>query len=102
MGTSATTRSVDRGATNPMHRLVNRAGAGLRRDWVADIGVVLGFLVLALWVCRGLWPDPATRALALNPEDQALIEWFLAATPGCCSATSACSPTGSTRPTGST
>lgn len=78
MGTSATTRSVDRGATNPMHRLVNRAGAGLRRDWIADIGVVLGFLVLALWVCRGLWPDPATRELALNPEDQILIEWFLA------------------------
>jgi hypothetical protein len=26
----------------------------------------------------GLWPDPQTRALALNPADQTLTEWFLA------------------------
>nr|WP_246382670.1 hypothetical protein [Micromonospora jinlongensis] len=25
-----------------------------------------------------MWPDPAGRTLALNPEDQALYEWFLA------------------------
>ena len=30
------------------------------------------------WLTSGLWPDPAGRALALNPGDQALDEWFLA------------------------
>lgn len=78
MGTTATTRSAERGAANTMHRLVDRAGAGLRRPWVVDGGAALGFLLLALWVCQGLWPDPTTRELALNPEDQTLIEWFLA------------------------
>jgi hypothetical protein len=29
-------------------------------------------------VTRGLWPDPAGRGLALNQNDQALDEWFLA------------------------
>jgi hypothetical protein len=32
----------------------------------------------AVWLTNGLWPDPARRALALNPNDQALNEWFLA------------------------
>ncbi len=36
------------------------------------------FLALAAWVAHGLWPDPATRALAHNPNDQVLNEWFLA------------------------
>ncbi|GAB3139516.1 glycosyl transferase [Micromonospora sonneratiae] len=49
----------------------------LRRYW-PDLGICLLFLVLAGWLTHGLWPDPTTRTLALNPEDQTLIEWFLA------------------------
>ncbi|HEX6685267.1 MAG TPA: hypothetical protein VF062_20920 [Candidatus Limnocylindrales bacterium] len=30
-----------------------------------------------MWLTLGLWPDPDTRALALNPADQILVEWFL-------------------------
>ncbi|MEU4396933.1 hypothetical protein [Micromonospora orduensis] len=44
----------------------------------ADLPVVLLFVVLAGWLTHGLWPDPGGRTLALNPEDQALYEWFLA------------------------
>jgi hypothetical protein len=44
----------------------------------ADVAVGLLFVALAGWLTHGLWPDPATRVLALNPEDQALYEWFLA------------------------
>jgi hypothetical protein len=44
----------------------------------ADATVGLLFVALAGWLTHGLWPDPATRILALNPEDQALYEWFLA------------------------
>ncbi|MBQ1074579.1 hypothetical protein KBX06_15590 [Micromonospora sp. C31] len=43
-----------------------------------DIAVALIFVALAGWLTHGLWPDPAARVLALNPEDQALYEWFLA------------------------
>lgn len=72
MGTTATTRppGVDQ---HP-----GRFGNLLRRPLVIDVGVVLLFLAAALWLVHGLWPDPATRAIALNPEDQILIEWFLA------------------------
>ena len=44
----------------------------------ADLLAALVFAVLAGWLTHGLWPDPAGRMLALNPEDQALYEWFLA------------------------
>ncbi|GAB4105734.1 hypothetical protein GCM10028790_47530 [Micromonospora taraxaci] len=40
--------------------------------------VALLWAVLAGWLTHGLWPDPAGRILSLNPEDQALYEWFLA------------------------
>jgi hypothetical protein len=49
------------------------------RPYLVDCGVALAFLAVAFWLGHGLWPDPAVRALALNPEDQILIEWFLAA-----------------------
>ncbi|MGI5245503.1 hypothetical protein [Dactylosporangium sp. CA-139066] len=35
-------------------------------------------VLAAALVTRGFWPDPATRALGLNQNDQALDEWFLA------------------------
>ncbi|MFI6268270.1 hypothetical protein [Micromonospora zamorensis] len=51
--------------------------AGVRRHRL-DLLAALVCAVLAGWVTHGLWPDPAGRTLALNPEDQALYEWFLA------------------------
>ena len=48
------------------------------RRYRPDLVVCLVFPLLAGWLTHGLWLDPATRTLALNPEDQTLIEWFLA------------------------
>lgn len=48
------------------------------RRWARDLAVCAGFLALAGWLTLGLWPDPDTRTLALNPADQILYEWFLA------------------------
>lgn len=45
---------------------------------VRDAVACLGYTLFALWLTSGLWPDPATRAIAENVNDQALIEWFLA------------------------
>ncbi|MEU4470113.1 hypothetical protein [Micromonospora sp. NPDC023888] len=56
---------------------VARLLAAVRRHR-ADLLVTLVFVVLAGWLTHGLWPDPAGRTLALNPEDQTLYEWFLA------------------------
>ena len=61
-----------------------RRGAGRRLiEWWAtpaaiDLAVCLGYASFAFWLTRGLWPHPATRAIADNVNDQALIEWFLA------------------------
>jgi hypothetical protein len=49
-----------------------------RHEWARDVLVGLAFLALAGWLTLGLWPDPETRTLALNPPDQILYEWFLA------------------------
>jgi hypothetical protein len=49
-----------------------------RRTWRLDFAACLGLLAIAGWLGSGLWPHPATRALALNATDQALEEWFLA------------------------
>ncbi|HEX5595854.1 MAG TPA: hypothetical protein VFX61_07535 [Micromonosporaceae bacterium] len=43
-----------------------------------DAALCLLFLLLAAALTHGLWPDPTSRVLALNPEDQTLYEWFLA------------------------
>ncbi|WP_410809771.1 hypothetical protein [Micromonospora sp. 067-2] len=56
--------------------VVRLSAAGRRHR--TDLLVALIFLVLAGWLTHGLWPDPAGRVMALNPEDQALYEWFLA------------------------
>ena len=40
--------------------------------------ICAGITLYAAWLTSGLWPDPARKALALNPNDQALDEWFLA------------------------
>ncbi|MFI7607180.1 hypothetical protein ACIBTV_18835 [Micromonospora sp. NPDC049366] len=65
------------------------ADPAARRPWTArllavlgrhraDLAVALLFALLAGWLTHGLWPSPGSRTLALNPEDQALYEWFLA------------------------
>lgn len=52
---------------------------GVRRHPLAwDVAACLGFVAFAGWLAGGLLVDPAGRALALNPEDQILVEWFLA------------------------
>jgi hypothetical protein len=40
--------------------------------------ICMTFVAFAFWLSRGLWPNPATRVIADNANDQALIEWFLA------------------------
>ena len=52
--------------------------AGLRRPVTLDAAICSAILVFAAWLTGGLWPDPARRALALNPGDQALNEWSFA------------------------
>ena len=42
-----------------------------------DVIICLGLILPAWWLTAGLWPDPDTRTLALNPADQVLVEWFL-------------------------
>lgn len=56
-----------------------RLAALTRHPHAPDVAICLAFAVLAAWVTQGLWPDPTGRVLALNPEDQTLYEWFLAA-----------------------
>lgn len=48
------------------------------RRWPVDTGIGLLFVLAAALLTHRLWPGPAGRALALNPNDQALDEWFLA------------------------
>ncbi len=66
------------GAVRTAHRLSLRHWPALLARRRADITVLLSFLALAGWLTQGLWPAPETRVLSLNPEDQALYEWFLA------------------------
>ncbi|WP_245601624.1 hypothetical protein [Hamadaea tsunoensis] len=58
---------------------------GLRartRRWVGvpllrDLLILAGFGAFAIWLTHGLLADPTGRALAQNPDDQTLYEWFL-------------------------
>lgn len=52
--------------------------ARLRRPSTVDLMFGLLVTAVAFWLTGGLWPHPATTALALNAQDQALDEWFLA------------------------
>jgi hypothetical protein len=51
-------------------------------DWwetpaALDLAICMVFVSISFWLTRGLWPDPTIRVIADNPNDQALIEWFL-------------------------
>jgi hypothetical protein len=54
-----------------------RLAAWLRTTAAVDTAVCLLYLAFAAWIGHGLWPHPSTRALADNPNDQILNEWFL-------------------------
>src|SRR5690606_34081411 len=86
MGTTSAARLAEPGSAKP----ATRSGGKARPDWllglrrrpvVRDLVVVLGYLLVATGIGHGLWPAPDTRELRLNPEDQILIEWFLAVGP---------------------
>ncbi len=46
------------------------------RPWV-DLGVVAGYLVLALWVTGPLWTHPGQADPGANTSDPAFFEWML-------------------------
>jgi hypothetical protein len=49
-----------------------------RRRLVVDLAVCAGLTAAAVILLHGLLAHPVARALALNPDDQALVEWLLA------------------------
>ncbi|MEQ4305929.1 hypothetical protein ABNF97_31860 [Plantactinospora sp. B6F1] len=63
--------------SDPPRTRAARMRDALRRSY-PDLAVSLCFVLAAGWLSYGLWLDPDTRTLALNPEDQILIEWFMA------------------------
>jgi hypothetical protein len=54
------------------------AGSPRWRPRTVDLAVCAGLTAAALVLASGLLIHPATRALALNADDQALVEWLLA------------------------
>jgi hypothetical protein len=59
-------------------RSIARIRIDLRRPATVDVAVCAALIVAAMVLTHGLLADPATRVLALNPGDQALVEWLLA------------------------
>lgn len=55
-----------------------RLAAAVHRPYAPDVAICLFFVVIGVYLSHGLWPNPTSRVLALNPEDQTLVEWFLA------------------------
>ena len=69
-------------APAPAGRRSPRAALNLLAAWrtsngAFDTAICVVYLCLAAWLTHNLWPDPSTRAIADNVNDQALIEWFL-------------------------
>ena len=64
------------GAGSP--RVADRLGRWSRTSAAFDVAASLVYVCFSVWLSHGLWPSPATRAIADNVNDQALIEWFLA------------------------
>ncbi|GAA1746210.1 hypothetical protein [Luedemannella helvata] len=55
-----------------------RVRTALRGKGALDALVCFAYVAVSGLLTAGLWPDPHTRALADNVNDQVLIEWFLA------------------------
>lgn len=79
MGTTPTVRPADPHTTDRRDQGHDSSFYPRRpRSYLWDALVALLFLLAAAALGHGLFPDPALRELAHNPEDQILIEWFLA------------------------
>ncbi|WP_411138645.1 dolichyl-phosphate beta-glucosyltransferase [Streptomyces sp. C10] len=57
-----------------------RARGALRRMRPADRVVVLGYLLVSVWLFKGLWADLGGSYLADSGQDQNQWEWFFAVT----------------------
>ncbi|MFH8369307.1 glycosyltransferase [Streptomyces sp. NPDC018031] len=57
-----------------------RVGGALRRIRPADKAVLLVYLLLSVWLFKGLWADLDRRYLADSGQDQTQWEWFFAVT----------------------
>src|SRR5262249_38245886 len=60
------------------NRVIARLAIWWRTGSALDPLICLIYVAFAFWFTEGLWPDPATNAIADNVPDQGLIEWFLA------------------------
>jgi hypothetical protein len=85
VATGSPTRPDRDAASPPASRLAAWTSTAGRRvaGWLDtsaafDVATALVFVAFAFWLFHGLWPDPGTRVLAENVNDQALNEWFLA------------------------
>ncbi|NJC70259.1 hypothetical protein HC031_11130 [Planosporangium thailandense] len=56
-------------------------GATVARRWPVDFAICAALTLIAVILDHGLLTNPTNRALALNPNDQALDEWLLALGP---------------------
>ena len=66
------------GRRGPERRWQDRLRGWWRTRAALDTLVCALYLGFAAWLTAGLWPHPSTRAIGANPQDQTLIEWFLA------------------------
>jgi hypothetical protein len=57
--------------------VAGRLARRLRTPAMVDTAACLVYALFAGWLTAGLWPNPNIRAIAANPTDQALDEWFL-------------------------
>jgi hypothetical protein len=60
------------------HRAETEQPRRYRHPALIDVAACLCLVAFAAFLTAGFWPDPHTRALALNAGDQTLAEWFLA------------------------
>ncbi|MDT5036963.1 MAG: hypothetical protein QOE03_2148, partial [Micromonosporaceae bacterium] len=77
--TAVTAQTAAADSTQPPHRPARPTD---RAGWwrlVGDAAVCAALILAAIVVDHGLLAHPNGRALALNPSDQALVEWLLAA-----------------------
>jgi hypothetical protein len=76
------TLTLDEGTDDGVESPLRRQAGRLARWWTTpaafDTVVCLAYVAFAGWLTGGLWPNPNTRGIGVNPQDQSLIEWFLA------------------------
>jgi hypothetical protein len=77
-----TPAEADPGSAEPAKRPLPALWWERFRAWTSTVGafdsaVCLVYVSFAFWITHGLWPNPNTRAIGENANDQVLIEWFL-------------------------